>query len=346
MKILQIALQSVVVLSVSLLTLSADPIFNVTDLGTLGGLSCAQSINELGQVVGFSTLPNNQTRAFVYAQGRMWDLGTLMSGSDSYATAINNKGQVVGTAYATGYSHAFLFQNGQMQDLGTLGGKSSEAHSINDNGVIVGVADISSGDQRGFYYLNNKMFDLGTLGFNSVSSSATYINNNNEICGIVGNYPDPLAGGHGFILRNGTAIDLSVLAAPNAYPRGLSPVAYSNSDLLVGSTAVSRSPGDFKGFVFDGALHEVSFVPASITETGIVVGTIIPNSLAIGQATVAVIYFQGVTFHLDDLADLAHSNFTSLQNATGINNSAQIVGAGLTKDGTTHAFLLTLKTSP
>ena len=59
-----------------------------------------------------------------------------------------------------------------------------------------------------------------------------------------------------------------------------------------------------------------------------------------------MVYSQGVTLHLDDLADLEHSNFTRLSNATSINSSAQIVGTGVTKDGARHAFLLTLKTSP
>src|SRR5687767_10631895 len=49
------------------------------------------------------------------------ELGTL-GGNDSYATGINNAGQVTGNAKtATGETHAFLYSDGVMNDLGTLG---------------------------------------------------------------------------------------------------------------------------------------------------------------------------------------------------------------------------------
>lgn len=55
----------------------------------------------------------------------MTDLGTL-GGSDSYATSINDSGEVVGmvevTTTATNFydSHAFLFSHGGMTDLSLL----------------------------------------------------------------------------------------------------------------------------------------------------------------------------------------------------------------------------------
>lgn len=49
------------------------------------------------------------------------DLDTL-GGSNSYATAVNSSGQVVGYAQTgSGDDHAFLYSNGMMTDLGTLG---------------------------------------------------------------------------------------------------------------------------------------------------------------------------------------------------------------------------------
>ena len=83
------------------------------------------------------------------AQYSITDLGTLPGGSDSVATAINNRGQVVGgSTTASGAEHAFLWEDGKMTDLGTLpGGDETLANGINTRGQVVGVS-VLSGDAR------------------------------------------------------------------------------------------------------------------------------------------------------------------------------------------------------
>ena len=71
----------------------------------------------------------------------MHDLGTL-GGKESAATAVNERGQVIGeSTTAGGATHAFLWQDGKMRDLGTLGGQSSSPTAINDVGQVVGASD-------------------------------------------------------------------------------------------------------------------------------------------------------------------------------------------------------------
>ena len=77
------------------------------DLGTLGGAtSSAQSINDAGQIVGQAATAAGESSAFLYTEGVMFDLNTLVvSGLNgarlTYGVAINNKGQIVAQACPT-----------------------------------------------------------------------------------------------------------------------------------------------------------------------------------------------------------------------------------------------------
>lgn len=117
-------------------------------IGDLGGtVNLAGGINERGQVVGGSLLPDNTVHSFLWQNGVITDLGTLPGDVLVFAGGFNNKGQVVGhTCDATDtFCRAFLWQNGVMTDLNTLTPPGSSlflayAGDINDRGEIVGVA--------------------------------------------------------------------------------------------------------------------------------------------------------------------------------------------------------------
>ena len=152
------------------------------DLGTLrGGYSYAASLNELGQVVGFS-----DGHAFVWsASSGMIDLGTL-GGATSYATGINDNGQVIGQSQTpTGENHAFSWTSDRgLVDLGTLGGDMSIATAVNVSGVVVGYSDLGRGDgsAHAFSWTDaGGVVDLGTLG--GRDSFALAINDRGDIVG-------------------------------------------------------------------------------------------------------------------------------------------------------------------
>jgi probable HAF family extracellular repeat protein len=103
-----------------------------------GATRGASEIKPEGQVVGFAETstadPNNppflESRAFLWEEGLMTDLGTL-GGSDGFAASINEVGQAGGGAnvndtvvppFTAPPFFAFLWQNGVMTNLGAMGG--------------------------------------------------------------------------------------------------------------------------------------------------------------------------------------------------------------------------------
>jgi probable HAF family extracellular repeat protein len=111
------------------------------------------------------------TRAFFWSNDgtRMHDLGTL-GGTESYAFALNDLGQVVGTADTLGAlkSHAFVWMNDgtPMKDLGTLGGTTSVAYDINVSGQVTGSASLAAKFVRHAFLWRNdgtKLPDLNKL---------------------------------------------------------------------------------------------------------------------------------------------------------------------------------------
>uniref|UniRef100_UPI001CFEFC56 hypothetical protein n=1 Tax=Microseira wollei TaxID=467598 RepID=UPI001CFEFC56 len=199
----------------------ADAIsFSLTDLGTLGGnYSYPGSINEYGQVVGHSTTADGSERAFFWDNSSgMTNLGIIPpsgynycydyyeygyryvpcpSSTSSYAVAINDLGQVIGTSttiYSGNYyrppynytehyeQNVFLWdKNSGMINLGTLGGKN-QATAINNYGQVIGYSVIADGQTRAFFWEKSSgMINLGTLGGDY--SSANAINDYGQVIG-------------------------------------------------------------------------------------------------------------------------------------------------------------------
>ena len=112
------------------------------------GISTASSINDAGQVVGYSSAAEDTFHASLWQGGQLTDLGTL-GGNSSYAYGINSSGQIVGSSItADGAAHAFLRHDGNLVDLNTIltngaGWELLSATAINDKGQIVGEGRIN-----------------------------------------------------------------------------------------------------------------------------------------------------------------------------------------------------------
>jgi probable HAF family extracellular repeat protein len=235
----------------------------IKDLGTLpeGGYeSVGFSGNNDGQVVGFAlnTTPDpyslaapgflpTQTRAFLWREGRMHDLGTL-GGNDAAAFFVNNRHQITGQSYTnttpnptTGLPTAdpFFWERGQMTDIGSLGGTLGNPTAFNDLGQVVGISNMAA-DLTFHPFLWSKergLQDLGTLGGDN--GETNWINNSGDVAGKA-DLPGPAPQSHDAVLwrkHGAEKIDLGVLpgdSCSNAYyvnSRGQVVGTSENSDL-------------------------------------------------------------------------------------------------------------------
>jgi probable HAF family extracellular repeat protein len=130
------------------------------DLGALvwrGRKAEPMAMNDRGQIVGWSRLSAKvQRRAFLWQDGKMTDLGTLGYGI-SWASAINNQGQIVGCNTGGGgrsskFDHGLLWRAGSLVDLGPMSNCRVQI-AINELGQIVG------GD--GFFWDGKTLTRLG-----------------------------------------------------------------------------------------------------------------------------------------------------------------------------------------
>lgn len=142
------------------------------------------------------------------------DLGGSTSSLTLWVAAINQHGQVVGTATTSGGAQSLAFRtapnspiNLPADYLGTLGGNSSSATGINASGQVVGTSNAVSGALHGFRTAANSPInagtdDLGTLG--GSSSSAAGINDAGQVAGVS---TTPSGQNHAFITAPNSAIN-------------------------------------------------------------------------------------------------------------------------------------------
>ncbi len=126
-----------------------------------GGNSVANGINQSGDVVGASVMPNGFQASWILKTSvtNLAPLGLPTNMLGATANGLNSFDQVVGTAVSNGVTHAFLFSTGIMNDLNDLipyeetnAWKLLSAQGINDSGAIVGTG-LMNGSTHAFLAL-------------------------------------------------------------------------------------------------------------------------------------------------------------------------------------------------
>ena len=278
-------------------TVASQPSLYVsaTDLGTLGGPTYADAVNNSGEVVGYgyvapqqNGVPDQPEHAFVWtAASGMRDIGGL-GGVNTYATQVNASGEVAGNSDITGTNsdsspsqgaHAFVWSaTAGMTDLGTLGGSGSFVSDLNDNGEVVGSSwTVGDAQLHAFYWSKaTGMIDIGVLGTGD-RSYAVKINNSGQVAGMTYTTPTPSTGTvppyHAFIWTlAGGMVDLGTLAGGNTYVTGM-----NSAGQIVGWADVPRGSHAFSwtqatGMTDIGTVGGNSSIATGVTDGGEVVG--------------------------------------------------------------------------
>ncbi|HXB13044.1 MAG TPA: DUF3466 family protein, partial [Bacteroidia bacterium] len=214
----------------------------------------ANAINNSGVIVGGTSYNENDPPvarfdAFIYKNGKFSIIaeGSIDGGQTAQATAINNRGDIVGGLDILTFLHeyysaeqAFLYSNGIVTPLGTLGASTvlaetySYATSINNAGQIVGVSSngVPNG-YNGFLWMNGKMHAIGSPSFRPNA-----INDNGWIVG---------SDSSGAVLYvYGLTIKLGAGEA----------VSLNNSGVVVGNFGERGNPTG--GFIYFGRMYDLN----------------------------------------------------------------------------------------
>lgn len=316
----------------------------------------AVALNDSGEVVGaaypFNGAANTSQfveHAVLWINGKPTDIGGLPGYSaGSYASDINNSGQIIGYSLSgtdqRSY-HSFIWQNGTLTDLGTLGGSGTAAYTFTNSGQIFGESIGSDGYSQDFSWQNGVLTQINSTVPDSpiIANYPMVIHGGNNSGDLIGDVLNPQQRTDSYIFKNGTMTNLGNM--------GLTYVAVlaesiNSSDEVVGfvqqayganapETAFIWQNGTMSALPGLGGVWAIAL---SVNNAGIIVGAAQTSANGTTESH-AVMWVNGAVTDLNSLLP-ANSGWV-LQHATAINNKDQVIGFG-TYQGVAANFELTL----
>jgi probable HAF family extracellular repeat protein len=334
---------------------AAAQTYRVTNLSSLVSSGLVAGMNKSGQLAGNLPTPGNPLSftggGFFYSNGTL-TLIPGIGGQSSYASAINNLGQVTGSSN----NHAFIYSNGVTTDIGALPTIDvpptdgvAVGLSINDSGQVTGYSITQPNSiyayaysATAFLYSNGVMTDLGIPGGTSTGRA---INNAGEIAGGVG------ANGakQPFIYKNGA---VTLIGPPNSdQERGDIALATAINDAgdVVGRLVDgSKTPALFAFLYSNGAITDLTQLGpgASYLDQGTAINNVGQVLLQLNQ--VPYLYSGGVVKDLNSLIDPTNPLYRVALLQTGVaihdDGSMLVNGTASYSNSTPTSYLLTPQT--
>ena len=276
------------------------------------------------------------------------DIGTLPGLKTSQPSALNDQGELTGTATEGEFGHAFLYFNGlekdQLEQLGNLG---SRGFGIDPTGVVVGdafvVADFGPVSHAALFK-GNDVIDLGVLN-GQVFSRANSVNTTHQVVGFSGQARDS-GQSRAFIWTSATGmIDIGTLGGAYAQTNAINDAGFVTGTSEVADTFV---PGATHAFIYQ-PLSQTEQNTAEMRDLGtlggnISSGTSINSSNHVaGNSTISPTDDRVHAFFHDgksmiDLGSLASEGIGEYSSALAMNNNDQVVGVSYSTTGNRDQF--------
>ncbi|MBX9601264.1 MAG: hypothetical protein K2X35_09675 [Bryobacteraceae bacterium] len=296
--------------------LTAGPLYQIADLGSLGGgSSAAFAINASGAAVGASRTASAIDVAFRNDDALLYPLAAARS----TAAAINDSGIIAGTVFGPSGGQAVLWSNGQAN---AIAGPGSYAMGLNNSGSATGSVQ-GSAFRWGAGALETLNLGWWSAGY-AINAS-----------GAIAGYAEIAPGKFAAFLWDGNNVAL----LPSVGGRTSYALALNDEGTVAGSSTNQAGYGRAtmwrKGAAVDlGTLGGAASFAHGINATGLVVGASFDSS---NSCTRAFLFQNGIMLDLNSL--LLSRGGWLLTAAYGINESGQIAGTGIYR-GEYRAFRL------
>lgn len=303
---------------------------SIVDLTSGPRFTEASGVNNAGQVIGYGIGEDGLSHGFVWHGGKL-DLLPTVGGSWAMPTAINERGQIVGSGPVgpggQGVHRGYLWQDGTVTEIAPVAGCAATLpHDISDAGQVVGQACHPGVGGAAFAWQGGR---LTLLDVDGVNVNAEAISADGRIVG-----HRQTAGGsmQAFVLADGVVTDLPTFNPGRNYSVARD---INASGLIVGS-----SDRGWRRAVrwHDGAIDDI-WIPTdplvhteavAVNDAGRIVGFATLNRGA--GPNQAVVWDGTATRSLETLGTIE-------SHATGVNAAGVVSGAARDPSGAWHAVL-------